>query len=234
MKIQRFFGNFDFSQKNITVEDDGFYNQIKNVLRLKAGGKIILCDGKANDAECTISSIGDKGVLLKVDEVFRNENESQLKLTAYCSILKRENFELIAQKLTELGVFKIVPIICKNTIKQSLKKERLEVIIREAAEQSGRGIIPELSEAKDFKEVVKSAKKNGPVIIFDLSGEEDNLSNNTQNISMFIGPEGGWDKSEIDFAKKNELKIFSLGKLTLRAETAAIVGSFLALNIKNL
>ncbi len=234
MKIQRFFGNFDFSQKTIVVEGVVFYNQIKNVLRLKPGDKIVLCDGKENDAECTIFSIEDKRINLKIDRVFKNENESETELMVYCSILKRENFELVVQKLTELGVFKIVPIICKNTVKQGIKKGRLEARSKEAAEQSGRGIVPKLSETETFTEAIKSAKKSDSAIIFDSSGGKAGLIADVKNISIFIGPEGGWDESEIDFAKKNGLEVFSLGKLTLRAETAAITASFLALNIKNL
>ena len=233
MRIQRFFGNFDFSLKTIAVEKGDFYNQIKNVLRLKPGDDIILCDGKENEAECKISSIEDKKISLEIYRILKNKNEPQIKVTAHCSILKRENFELVVQKLTELGVFKIIPIISKNTVKQGIKKERLETIIREAAEQSGRGIIPELGDPAGFKEALESAQKNGPIVFFDSSGEESLRFPDGQTISVFIGPEGGWDKSELDLSKEIGVKIFSLGKLTLRAETAAIAGTFAVLNTKN-
>ena len=127
----------------------------------------------------------------------------------------------------------------------NFKKERLEKIIKEAAEQSGRGVIPVLNETLDFKkalekESVKSANKNDLNIIFDSTGKplfklstcEVNNLKKLARIGIFVGPEGGWTEKELALAKSKNFKIISLGKLTLRAETAAIIASYLAVNLK--
>ncbi len=228
MKTQRFFLDFDIHSDNISVSNDDFYNQIKNVLRLKPGDRIILCDGKLNEAECLINSVENKKINLKVINVYKNENERKTKLSVYCSVLKRENFELVCQKLTELGVDEIIPLICENTIKQGIKIERLKSIIKEASEQSQRGIVPKLFLPQKLSDAVEIARKNGPVIVFDKSGFSKKILSE-KNISIFIGPEGGWSNSEIDLFKKTKTQIFSLGELTFRAETAAIVASFVVL-----
>ncbi len=226
MKIQRFFFGFDIGIQNVVISDADFYNQIKNVLRLKSGDKIILCDGKSNEAECVINSIENKKVNLEIINVHQNKNEPKIKLSVYCSVLKRENFELVCQKLTELGVYKIIPLICENTVKQGIKIERLRSIVKEAAEQSQRGVIPQLFLPQKLSDAIEIAQKDGPIFIFDRSGTAEKIHLEDGDISIFIGPEGGWDKSEIDLFKKNKAEIFSLGKLNFRAETAAITGAF--------
>jgi 16S rRNA (uracil1498-N3)-methyltransferase len=233
MRLNRFIGAFDLSQNEIFVEDKEFYNQIKNVLRLAVGSKIILCDGKNNQAEGKIIAVADKGIRIGLSGMEKNLTEPEFRLTIYCSILKRENFELVAQKVTEIGARKIVPIITAHTIKQEIKTDRIKLIIKEAAEQSGRGILMELSGPISFKEAVREAENEEIKIIFDKSGEKFNsISDNVSGASIFIGPEGGWDESELKLAKENGFRFYSLGGLTLRGETAAIVASYLVLHGK--
>ena len=139
MAIQRFFGNFDFSEKEIgkkiEISDKNIIHQIKNVLRLKIGDEIVLCDGKSNEAvskiidspivrfaEDSAKRSGNKDSLsLEIVKVFKNNNESEKDIILYCSILKKENFELVVQKAVEIGVKEIIPIITKRTVKLNLK-----------------------------------------------------------------------------------------------------------------
>lgn len=237
MKIHRFIENLDLSKKNIKIFDAGFYNQIKNVLRLKAGDRIILCDGQSNEAVCQITGFDKKFVELEVLEKNKNENEPKKNIILFCAILKRENFEFVVQKATELGVKEIYPIISQRTVKFNLKEERIKKIIKEAAEQSGRSIVPILNKPLNFKEALNISADNQINLFFDKSGEAFNpcgiTNNNLVKIGIFIGPEGGWNEEEIKIVKKMSeknpsFKIISLGKLTLRAETAAIIASYLA------
>lgn len=231
MKLQRFFGDFNLNEKILTVNDAGFYNQIKNVLRLSAGDRLILCDGKNNEAEAEVDSISKDGIKLKIGKVATNENETKIKTVLYCAILKRENFELVIQKATEIGVKRIVPVITARTVKLAINTARLKAIAKEAAEQSGRGIVPEISKPMSFEDARKDAKTNSVNYFFDISGKPlVSFKNNFDTAGIFIGPEGGWEGDEIKIARDQGYNFVSLGSLTLRAETAAIVASYSLIN----
>lgn len=228
MKLHRFFGDFDLQKNKIEIFDEEICNQIKNVLRLGIGDKLILCDGKKRESVVQISAFGKGSVLFENGKTENNQNEPAKNIILYCSILKHDHFELVCQKATEVGASKIVPIICKHTVKKDIRTERVRKIIKEAAEQSGRGKIPVLGEVIEFSKALENAGENEINIIFDASGKKfEPIS--TKNIGIFIGPEGGWDKTEIVLAKDKGFSIFNLGKLILRAETAAILGVFAAL-----
>lgn len=206
--------------------DEEVVDQIRKVLKLKVGEQVLLCDGQGNEVVGEITEIVHKVIKLKVLKVQKNENEAGWRVVLYCAILKRENFELVVQKATEIGVAEIVPVVTRRTVKLDIKQERLQKIIKEAAEQSGRGVVPILREPIIFQEAIKNA--NGANILFDSSGSiQASNSKLLTSIAIWIGPEGGFDEAEITAAKNAGFEIASLGKLTLRAETAAIVASYL-------
>ncbi len=246
----------DFKKQKIELIGD-VAHQIIKVLKLKISEKIELCDGQKNCAITEIIEINKNKVIVKLDTLLRpvnfegQQNTKQVHL--FCAVLKKENFELVVQKATECGISKITPIITERTIKTGLNLERLKKISKEASEQSRRIDIPEISEIIFFSKAIENnAGKN---IIFDSSGElfykmpwerdgastrnfsaekypcvlESN-SPQTSNKNLWIGPEGGWTQKELKLAKENNFKILSLGPLTLRAETAAIIGTYLVLN----
>jgi 16S rRNA (uracil1498-N3)-methyltransferase len=234
MKLQRFIGNFNLGVSELRLEDKEVINQLKNVFRLKVGSEIILGDGQGSEALSEITNINRDFILVKIKKVSTNSNEPANLVILYCSILKKENFELAVQKAVEVGVSAIVPIITTRTVKTGLSVERLEKIIKEASEQSGRGILPKLYPSADFDSALLSAQKeNNLNILFDASGEDlksDKKKVSKQKIGIFIGPEGGWEVGEIEKAQKAGFDIASLGSLTLRAETAVITASYLAVN----
>lgn len=241
MKLHRFFNKTGAAGEILNIIDEELLNQIKNVLRLKTGERIILFDGELNESLAEIKEIGKNSLTVKILKTEKNQNEPQNQTILYCALLKRENFEITVQKITETGIKEIHPIITERTIKLNFKKDRLEKIIKEAAEQSGRGIIPTLNETLDFKKAVESASKNNLNILLDSIGEpfNNNLSTSqvdnlkkSARVGIFVGPEGGWTEKELAFAKSKNFKIASLGKLTLRAETAAIIASYLTANLK--
>jgi len=234
MRLNRFISDFDLKGQDLSVFDKDILNQIKNVLRLKSGNQILLADGKANEALAEIVEFGNDFFRVKLLRKESNNNEPAREVILYCSILKRENFELVVQKATEVGVAEIRPLICERTIKSGFKKERLAKIIKEAAEQSGRGVLPVLREPMDFSQAVRQAQQNNRNFLFDPSGEKllmsDINSLKQKTVGIFIGPEGGWSDFEIDLIRQREFKIMNLGKLILRAETAAIVAAYIACN----
>jgi 16S rRNA (uracil1498-N3)-methyltransferase len=229
MRINRFFGNFDLGAENIKISDKKTCHQIKDVLKIKPGERIILSNGGLKETLVEIVKIDKAGIEVKTIEAIINNREPKIKVILYCSILKGEHFEVVTEKATEVGVSRIVPIICERTIKTGIKKERLEKIIKEAAEQSGRIILPVLEEETDFKKSVTDAQRNDLNLFFDLSGERISAEiKKPGKIGVFIGPEGGWSEKELKTAEDNNFKIVSLSKLTFRAETAAIIASYLA------
>jgi 16S rRNA (uracil1498-N3)-methyltransferase len=174
MKIHRFIGSFDFSKKELAIKDAKIVNQIKNVLRLKVGELIELCDGKHISAMTEIIEVRKNIIVVKKAPIsFGIEapttSVGKNFVTLFCSILKKENFELVVQKATECGVSKIIPIITARTIKTGLNLERLQKIAKEASEQSGRITVPEISEPINFNEAIKNIEKKN--ILFDTSGE---------------------------------------------------------------
>jgi len=226
MKIHRFIVPFN-RDKNITINDSEFYNQVKKVLRLDTGEQIMLCDGAMNEALAIITGFQKDAVDVEILRMLKNENEPVIHAILYCSILKRENFEVVVQKATEVGISEIVPLLCKRTVKLDLKKDRLEKIIKEAAEQSGRGKVPQLHDPVPFEEALLDSK-NKLDLFFDPSGVALNIKYRLPDfVGIWIGPEGGWEESETIAAKSAGFTIANLGTLTFRAETAAIIASYL-------
>src|SRR3989344_3133253 len=224
MKIHRFIVDKDLYLGNFTVSDKEIVNQITKVLRLKQGDFILLSDGKKEEAKAQITKILKGGLEVEILDVFVNKNEPSVNVILYCAMLKKENFELVVQKATEVGVKEIVPVITKRTVKTGFKKDRLEKIIKEACKQSGRGMIPKLHDPVGFEDAVKNAGDQN--LFFDSSGAKLQTTHyKLQTINVWIGPEGGWDESELNLAKESGFKITSLGNLILRAETAAIISS---------
>lgn len=228
----RFFVDFELKTGKIKTQNKEFVCQLKKVLRKKTGDKVILFTNNLKEAEARILNFYDnQSVELEILEIRKNEREPITEVDLYCSILKKENFDFVVQKTTEIGVKKIAPIICKNTIKFGLNLQRLTKIAKEAAEQSGRGLVPKICSPLKFEEAIKRVQFLEFKILFDFRGKKLSKIKNQKfkKIAIFIGPEGGWSKEEIELAKKENFCVLNLGKLNLRAETASIVSSFLFL-----
>ncbi len=227
-KIHRFIGQFDLSADRLLIRDPALIHQIRTVLKLRVGEKIMISDGRGQEALARINATAASGVEIEV-EARRDAPEPKRDVVLYCAVLKRENFEFVVEKAVECGVKKIVPVHSARTVKLGIKLERLEKIVREAAEQCGRGIVPELCAPLRFKAALKSAAELDVNYFFDADGEEflrpKLLS---AAIGLWIGPEGGWEESEIEEAKQANMVVSSLGRLVLRAETAATVAVYLA------
>jgi len=227
--MHRFIGQFDLSQSEIAITDKKLIHQIKDVLKLKVGENIVLGNGVGGEAEGEIASLSGKEIVIgKLQSRAVVKNLQPVVL--YCSVLKKENFEWVVQKATEVGVDKIVPIICAHTVKTNLNIARLQKIAHEAAEQSGRVSVPEIDEPVAFKVALQAAKMNDGNFFCERGGKNFIGRKVDGSVGIFIGPEGGWEKSEVEAARANGCEIISLGKNVLRAETAAVVASYLVVN----
>lgn len=231
-KVHRFITPYEISNDQIEITDTDIIHQWKNVLKFKTGEIIILANTTHGEALCTILDLSKDIALLSIAEINNKNKEGNKKITLYLAILKSENFEMVVQKATEIGVHKIVPIITEHTIKTGLKYERLEKIAREAAELCGRNSITEIAPTLKFKDALIDCKNTDNQIIFDISGEifSPKPGFGLGSLALFIGPEGGFTEKEIEDAKENNIDTASLGTLMLRGETAAIIASYLAVN----
>ena len=236
MKIYRFIGNFNLEIGRAKIQDAEMWHKAKNVLRLNISEKIILSDGKNQEAMSKIVGFGKNLVEVEVLEINENKNESSVYGILYCSILKRENFEWVVQKATECGIKEIVPVVSARTVKFGIKEDRFRKIILEAGEQSGRGELPILREPLKFNEALKNAGQNDLNLFFEMNypvlSQADFSGLESKRAGIFIGPEGGWSPQELDAIKlkagaDKKFKLAGLGKLTLRAETAAVVASWM-------
>jgi 16S rRNA (uracil1498-N3)-methyltransferase len=198
------------------------------VLKLRVGERVVLADGTGCEALAEIAAIDKSGVEVAVHER-RASPEPKKNIILYCALLKRENFEYAVEKAVECGVVKIVPLITARTVKLGLNLDRVRKIAQEAAEQSGRGIVPEISAPVKFSAAIKAASENDINYFFDANGEEFVRAKAlAKTIGVWIGPEGGWEDFEIEAAAVNRCVAASLGALILRAETAVTVAVYLS------
>ncbi len=235
MRLHRFILDLDLSTDQLGISDREATNQIRNVFRMEAGDPFVVCDGKGMEATVQVIS-DDKTIVAKVVDRRSVDTESATKVTLYCAVLKRENFELVVQKAVECGVAAIVPVISSRTVKLGVKLDRLQKIATEACEQSGRGIVPEIVEPMSLRLAIVHAKSNATNFLFEPGSPAFQPSQTSQPLQpsstgLFIGPEGGWDPAELDLMRAASFTAANLGPRILRAETAAIVATFLATSV---
>ncbi len=227
MRIHRFFITERIPQKGeFTVSDAGLLNQWRSVLRMETGDKLIAFDGAGDEALCELRALDKKSATLLILEKKKGLVPAR-EVTLFMSLIKRDNFELVLEKATELGVSRIVPVIASRSEKKGLNRLRSEKILREASEQSGRATVPVLDDVVSIKDIFNTYKE--PIIVLDPRGNHFNYENDSEPTGLVIGPEGGFTDEEIEFFRSRCAPIISVGATILRAETAAIVAIALVL-----
>ncbi|MBP6886376.1 MAG: 16S rRNA (uracil(1498)-N(3))-methyltransferase [Candidatus Pacebacteria bacterium] len=228
MKIHRFIGKYQLALGTIRIDDDELVRQMKIVLKLAPGEVVIVGNGDGSEATCRILKYDRAAVMLEGISLGHNANELPGRTILYCSVLKSDNFELAAQKATEVGVSEIVPIISERTVKGGLRIERVQKIVREAAEVAGRGLVPVVRDVVAMESVLTEASHNDVNLFFDPSGDVfSGVPKSVARAGVWVGPEGGWNDKELEMASQLGMKVSSLGPLVLRAETAVIVATYL-------
>lgn len=222
MKLHRFIGDFDFSEPEFLIKDREIGHQIKSVLRLKLEERLILSNGHGQEVLVEILSYIENRPFVKILERLENKSEPRRQVALYCAVLKRENFELVVQKATELGVAEIIPVVTARTIKTGIKIERLIKIAKEAAELAGRSVVPVVYEPMSWSQAIENARRFSNKIICDPSGSVP-VRVSADLVAVLIGPEGGWTENELLQAKEAGWQTQNLGNLILRGETAAII-----------
>ena len=203
------------------------------VLRLKAGEEVLLCDGNGYECLCTIREVTAGQLDLNVVERRLSVTEPAVKASVYMAFPKADKLEHVIQKATELGAYEIVAFPSARCVskpdEKSLRKklERWQKIAASAAEQSGRGRIPEVLVLKSYGEALTRAAQADKAILFYENERATTLrqkleEGDYQSISLLTGPEGGLEESEVEKAKDAGFSICTLGNRILRCETAPL------------
>jgi 16S rRNA (uracil1498-N3)-methyltransferase len=219
-----------FADETVTLGTDEA-RHLREVLRLKPGDEVYVFNGAGREFCCTVASAKrDSAELWIEEEVKPAKPESQLQLNLCVALLKGEKFDLVVQKATELGVTKVVPLVTRyadihlrDEADATKRVARWQRIALEAAKQSGRAFVPEISAPVAFETFVVGAKDDGLYVMFSerYGGALSSLSA-SQSLTALVGSEGGWSDEEIEQAQAQHFHIVTLGGRILRAETAAI------------
>ena len=261
MRIHRFFIKDKIDPNNKVTLRAFDYSQILNqwskVFRYIAGSRVILFDGSGFDYVCLIEKMGGGEAILKVLEKTKTDeqegpskknamsnikdnklesksiNKDYPNITLVMSLIKNENFDLMLQKSTELGVFQIIPVLTERTIKKDLNISRSERILIEDSEQCGRRDVPTLSFVRKLSDVIKesvavSKDKKKDIVFYACNMIGQSISKalkkiaDSKEVVLFVGPEGGWSPKEIKLFEDAKINFIKLNGNTLRAETAAV------------
>ena len=223
------------------VEDDHIriigpdVNHIKNVLRMGAGEEVLISNGVDKDYLCEVTSVTAQEVTARILSVEEGGRELPARITLFQGLPKGDKMELIIQKAVELGACEIVPVETKRTVvkldkkKEESKLRRWNAVSESAAKQSKRLIVPEVTGVMSLKEALVFSKEfDLTVIPFEnAKGMERTREILSQvkpgmNVGIFIGPEGGFEDSEIELSESFGAKSVTLGKRILRTETAGL------------
>ncbi len=210
-------------------------NHIKNVLRMKTGERLSVYDGAYHEYLCSIREIGTDSIRLDILEKTDQTGELASGLYLFQGLPKGDKMDLIIQKAVELGVYEIIPVVTNRCVvkldekKKAAKQKRWQAIAESAAKQSGRGIIPRVTpvmtlpegfayaDALDKNLIPYELEKGMEKTRQELSGLKSGMS-----VGIFIGPEGGFDRREVEEAEAHGIVPVSLGRRILRTETAGL------------
>lgn len=221
----------NISDEKIILDGESARHIAKS-LRMRVGDVICVTDGGGEDYGCQIEEITKYEVVLKVCYKQVCESEPTCKVTIYQGVPKSTKLEDIIQKCVELGVTEIVPTLTKRCVSRpddksaGKKNVRYQKIALEAAQQSGRGIVPKIENMKTLKQALAEDESEVKIVFFEGGGKKltDIIDKNTKSVSIFIGPEGGFEEAEVEQIESAGGVRATLGKRILRTQTAPVAG----------
>ena len=230
--MTRFFVDPDELNKKFTVLTGENAAHAK-VLRLKAGEQVLICDGLGRECLCTVSDAAPSAISLVIENTQESRSEPAVAVSVYMAFPKADKLEHVIQKATELGAYEIVAFPSARCVSKpdekslSKKKERWQKIAASAAEQSGRGRIPEVVVLGSYKEALARGGKADNAILFYENERATTLKmaleqGTYKSVSILTGPEGGLEEREVEMAKDAGFRICTLGSRILRCETAPL------------
>lgn len=222
------------SENSVSIIGDDV-NHMKNVLRMRTGEAFTAADENGIFYHCEVDTLEKQEVTAKILWKEQGTSELSSKIYLFQGLPKSDKMELIIQKAVELGVYAVVPVATKRAVvkldakKEASKRKRWQNIAEGAAKQSGRMLVPQIMEVKNFSEALQMAKELDINVIpyecargMDATREIFGSIRPGMSIGIFIGPEGGFEESEVEQAKALEVKPVTLGRRILRTETAGL------------
>lgn len=222
--MRRFFGRKENGQVILEGEE---FNHLKNVLRLGVGAEILVSLGDENEYACEVEAFEKKSAICKIIGKKICPANPKKNIVLFQAITKRDKFEFIVQKATEIGVSKIVPFVSQHVIAKVTenKMDRLNSIAINACKQCERTIPPQICEPLSFEDVLKTFKDFDVVLFANERAEKSDKTKDlskAKNIAIIVGSEGGFDAKEKDKFTAAGATTISLGKRILRCETASV------------
>lgn len=221
----------------ITGED---FLHLSRVLRMKIGEKLSVSHSSGMDYECVISEFRPDCAVLEILEEYPNQTEPSVQITLFQALPKGDKMDFIIQKAVELGVTRIVPVLTKRCVSRpdakAMEKKliRYQKIAKEAAKQSGRGIIPEIGVLLSFSQALDElTQMECPIFFYEKGGRKmsEFVTPSVNQIGIMIGSEGGFEAEEAELAATHGAEIATLGRLILRCETAPLAAIAILMNL---
>ncbi len=233
--MQQFFAEHSWIGKDQISLSGSDVNHMKNVLRMKPGEDVRICDGSGKTYLCCVNRYEEGRAVLDVFRTLDSDTELPSRIWLFQGLPKGDKMEWIVQKAVELGVYTVVPFAAKRSVvkldekKAARKQERWQAIAKSAAEQSGRGIVPKIRSVRTFEQALELASELDVILIpYELEeGMEGTVRmirkiRPGESVGVFIGPEGGFEEAEVERAREAGAFPISLGKRILRTETAGL------------
>jgi 16S rRNA (uracil1498-N3)-methyltransferase len=221
-------------EDKVVIRDKEQIHQLTRVLRMKVGTHLIVLNNKGREIEVQVTEMSKKKITCRFVEERTNQNEPAVSIRLFQGLTKQASkFEEVLKHGTELGVTEFYPLLTQNGEAQELRKrERMEHILKEAAEQSERGRIPILGNEVRLASILEKGwpeELNADVTLLAYAREKDTLLSDVirqlgspKTINLIIGPEGGFTEEEVQHARDQHFMVFGLGPRVLRTETAGV------------
>ena len=210
-------------------------NHLKNVLRVKPGEAVAVSDGDNRKYVCTVERYEEGAAVLRICEEQEADTELPSRICLFQGLPKQDKMELIVQKAVELGVSEVVPVVTRRSVvkldekKAGKKVQRWQSIAESASKQAGRGHIPKVAQVAGFKEALLQASGLDVLLIpYELAEDMRETKKEIgsivpgQSVGVFIGPEGGFEREEVEAAIEAGARPITLGRRILRTETAGL------------
>ena len=223
--------------KKIVLERE-LSHRLRHVLRLRSGDHVILLDGRGSEHEVEIEEVDSPHVTAHVVAQHEGLAEPKTRVTLYQSLIKGDRFDWVLEKGTEIGVSRFVPLLTRRSVMRPRperfeRSDRWQRIVREAAEQCGRSVLPEVTPPMELPDALKAARglcllpweNEDGVSLRSALRQAVQSPEGVKEVSLFIGPEGGFARQEVDSVLEQGMRTVSLGSRILRSETAGIVAA---------
>ena len=237
-RLHRFFVPPEWLHDEHATLKDQTSRQIARVLRMSPGDRVVLLNNSGNEYLTELQTFHANGIEGRILSSDLGRAEPQTHVTLYQSLLKGDKMDWVLQKGTELGASAFVPVLSRRSIARAKRGEeqmgRWRRIVAEAAEQSGRSVLPEVYTAMPLADALQQLPHGIALIPYEDERERPirealHAADDHDRMALFIGPEGGWDPEEITLARNHGAVPVSMGERILRAETAAIAAITIAM-----